>query len=121
MERGETSFLFAADVTEPNTYTALYKKFGDKLVADVYINGHHHYRVKTVQGALKGRFNYIKPKYVVMSTDSKSQFDSLDVDGITEFDVYSTNCGNVAIKSNGINIEVLSGTKYNKTFNLNSK
>ena len=121
MDRGNTSFLFGADLTEPNTIVSLYKKFGNKLEADVYKNGHHHYRVKTAEGALKGRYNYIKPKYVVMATDTKSQFDSLDIEGINKFDVYSVNCGNVVIKSNGINIEIVSGNKYNKTCNLNSK
>ena len=116
MDRGKTSFLFAADVYEPEKYSAI----RNKIDVDVYKNGHHHYRLKTDSGGLKARINYISPQYIIMSTDTKSLFNNLDISGINNINIYSVNCGNVIIKSTGLNIEVLSGNRYNKNCNKNN-
>ena len=91
------------------------------MKVDVYKNGHHHYRIKNLtNGDLKQRITFINPKYIILTPDEKTQFDYFNNEGIDNIDVYSVNCGeDVVIKSDGLDIEVVRGTKYSKTCNLN--
>ena len=121
MDRGDTSFLFGADVVDDKRIRSIHNVFPEEMKVDVYKNGHHHFRIKTVSNEnIKQRISFINPKYIILTPDEISQFNAFNNTGIDNIDVYSVNCGNdVVIKSDGIDIEVVRGTKYSKSCNLN--
>ena len=116
MDNGNTSFLFAGDCSNIAKNDDIYAKYGDLMKVDVYKNGHHHDQLISSYNTQKKRYKYSQPKYVVLPSTDVSQFNKAATSNYFTGlpNVYSTNCGPVVIKSNGLEITSVSGKKFYK-------